>query len=64
VKVNTTAVERGFELAKSGQYDNVTDIKRAIDREGYNSHQLDGRSLGAQLRYVIRAAKAERVEVK
>jgi hypothetical protein len=49
-----TALERAFELARSGTYLAVADIKTAIGREGYAKSQLDGPSLRRQLNELIR----------
>jgi hypothetical protein len=55
---NKTALERAFELARSGRYQNVEQVKRAISAEGYVRQQVDGRELSRQLRAIIVAARS------
>jgi hypothetical protein len=55
---NKTALERAFELARSGLYQNVEQVKRAISAEGYVRQQVDGRELSRQLRAIIVAARS------
>ena len=52
---NVTAVERAFQLAQTGRYPTVEDIKRHLKKEGYLQHYIEGRSLTRQLREIIRA---------
>lgn len=54
---NKTTLERAFELARSGKYTSVSDLKRDVVAEGYAKNQLDGLALGRQLLQLIRAAK-------
>jgi hypothetical protein len=56
---NKTAIERAFDLARSGRYTQVADIKRAVSDEGYPQAQLDGPSLRRQLAELIRGAKGQ-----
>jgi hypothetical protein len=53
-----TVLERAFELAKSGRYANISDIKRALVGEGFSVAQLTGRTLSRQLSAAISKAKA------
>jgi len=53
----STAIERAFELAKSGRYVSVQEIKRVLAAEGYQAHQLVGQSLLDQLRELMRASR-------
>ena len=48
-----TALERAFELAKSGKYANVSDIKSALRAERYSIDTVTGASLSKQLRSLI-----------
>ncbi len=57
---NKTALERAFELARSGRYPTVDTIRRAISAEGYFQNQIEGRELSRQLREIIAAATPER----
>jgi flagellar biosynthesis/type III secretory pathway protein FliH len=53
---NKTALERAFELARSGRYPTVQLIRRAISAEGYSQNQIEGRELTRQLKALISAA--------
>lgn len=59
MKPNVTALERAFELAKSGQYASSTEIKAKLNREGYSSDQVTGATLMRQLRLAIAIARAK-----
>ena len=50
VDPNKTAIERAFELAKSGRAGSVDEIRRSLTSEGYSTHHLTGATLLAQLR--------------
>jgi hypothetical protein len=54
---NSTALERAFELARSGRYATVELIKKQLHKEGYEHRQVLGPALSAQLRSLIRAAR-------
>jgi hypothetical protein len=54
---NTSAIERAFELAKSGQYVSVAEIKRRLLAEGYSAGHIEGRQLRDQLKTAIDAAR-------
>ena len=57
MKQNKTAVERAFELARSGQFKKVSEVKIAVWREGYEAvNQIGGVSMQKQLREAIRIA--------
>jgi len=53
-----TALERAFELAKSGKYSSLGELRRVVSKEGYISAQLEGRALGRQLVELIRRSKS------
>lgn len=53
MNTNKTALERAFELAKSGKYANVSDIKTALLAEHYSTEKVIGASLSKQLRDLI-----------
>lgn len=55
MKPNTTALERAFELAKSGKFANVTEVKSVVAKEGYPMNQMEGPALAKQLRALIKA---------
>ena len=48
-----TSLERAFELARSGQFSSLDDIRHQLDREGLNSQQVVGPVLMRQLRELI-----------
>lgn len=54
---NKTTLERAFELARSGKYTQVSDLKRDVIAEGYVKNQLDGQALSRQLLQLIRASR-------
>jgi hypothetical protein len=56
-----TALERAFQLARSGHMATVDDIRKRLKYEGYDERAVadGGRSLTTQLRGIIRAAGAD-----
>ena len=57
---NLSALERAFQLARSGQVSNVEDIRKRLKQEGYDANAVYiGPSLKAQLRDLIKAARLE-----
>ena len=54
-----TAMERAFDLARSGEASNVTDIITSLKREGYSADQIQGASLRRQLAALIKSARSE-----
>ena len=52
-----TAMERAFQLAKSGSCASVTIIKMRLKAEGYSVAQITGRALSRQLEALIRSAR-------
>ena len=53
-----TALERAFQLARSGRVAGLTDIVNALRGEGYSADQIEGRALRRQLADLIKAARA------
>ena len=53
---NKTTLERAFQLAEFGQYENVT--RAWLKSEGYNWRQLKGRTLSRQLFHLIQKTRA------
>jgi hypothetical protein len=53
-----TALERAFQLARSGRMTKIDDIKKRLNREGYDERVVTegGRSLTQQLRELIRTS--------
>jgi hypothetical protein len=57
-----SALERAFQLARSGQAATIPDIKKRLKREGYEEKAVDGGpSLAGQLRKLIRKASKQKV---
>jgi hypothetical protein len=52
-----TAIERAFQLAKSGSYASVQEIKKRLSAEGYPLSHITGRTLSKQLVELIKAAR-------
>jgi hypothetical protein len=57
MQANTTAVERAFELARSGACISIVEIKKRLNAEGYSNDVIMGRQLLAQLKAVIEKAR-------
>lgn len=53
MKSDKTAVERAFELALSGEFRLVSDLKRKLYLEGYSTDQIVGRVMVGQLRTLM-----------
>jgi hypothetical protein len=56
----TTVLERAFQLAKSGLFGSVDEIKRQLKKECYSVDQITGRTLSKQLIALIKAARVDR----
>jgi hypothetical protein len=56
---NLTALERAFELAKSGDCASVADLRKRLKGEGYSLQKIVGRSLSRQLEMLIKASATE-----
>jgi hypothetical protein len=54
---NTTALERAFQLARSGAFTTVHAIKQQLSAEGFSSAQVTGKELTKQLNGLIKAAR-------
>ena len=52
------ALERAFQLAQSGKYASVAEIKKQLSNEGFSVAQVTGMVLLKQLRELIRAAQS------
>ena len=53
-----TALERAFQLARSGRPKSIDDIKRELVKEHYSSGQIKGNTLRKQLLTLIQKAQA------
>jgi len=62
--IRPSIIERAFQLAKSGRYATVGDIRKQLDREKYVStaSYVRGGALVSQLRSLIAAARATPLE--
>jgi hypothetical protein len=50
-----TALERAFELARSGDYATIEDLKNQLRHEGYTATQIQGPTLVKQLREIMKS---------
>jgi hypothetical protein len=57
VNVPTSALERAFDLAKSGRFSTIYDIERQLSEEGYQNDCLEGPVLRSQIKALIAAAR-------
>lgn len=55
---NKTAIERAFDLARSGACSRIGQIIARLGREGYDGRHIEGRVLRKQLSNLIEEAKA------
>lgn len=53
MEVRKTALERAFELARSGKCFSVDDIIKRLKTEGHNVDQVEGPALKKQLLHII-----------
>jgi hypothetical protein len=52
-----TAIERAFQIARSGHAPSVQEIRYALQKEGYRASEIDGPSLSKQLMALITVAR-------
>jgi hypothetical protein len=57
---NKTAMERAFDLARTGLYSEVGEIKDRLRNEGYFTDAVTGPMLRAQLKGLMEAARKSR----
>ena len=57
---NKTAIERAFDLAGTGVYSEVGEIRDRLRNEGYFTHTITGPMLRAQLKGIIDVAEKSR----
>ena len=57
MQANTAAIERAFELAKSGRYVTLGHIKYSLHVEGYFADAITGTQLCERLKGVMDAAR-------
>lgn len=53
MKQDRTSVERAFELARSGKCRSVTEVRFKLREEGYDTEQIYGPLLIAQLKSIF-----------
>lgn len=58
-----TALERAFEIARQGRLESIEDIRRQLQREGFNQFQIAGPVLIRQLIDIVRKARAVADEI-
>jgi hypothetical protein len=58
MQVVTKALERAFELAKSGACTNASEIKSRLKAEGFSDSSVVGWKLSRQLKALIASARA------
>lgn len=58
MRANVSAIERAFQLAETGRYLTVTEIKLRLHAEGYHHGQIEGPVLCRQLGEVMFKANA------
>jgi hypothetical protein len=61
VDQNVTALERAFQLAKSGNVATVDALKNQLKTEGYSVATVTGKALTRQLRALIHASQNEHI---
>ena len=54
---NISTLERAFQIARSGHAGSVRDIKARLKSEGYPLAAIEGTTLMAQLRKLVKAAR-------
>lgn len=59
MEVRKTAIERAFELAKSGQCPNMVELNKLLKAERYGDIYADGKSLKKQLLALIEKAREQ-----
>jgi len=57
-----TALERAFQLAKSGSCHSVQDIKKQLRAEGFSVAQITGKSLYKQLKDLLQGYEKQKLE--
>jgi hypothetical protein len=60
MQANTSAIERAFELAKSGRYANVGEIKYRLHVDSYFADAITGHQQRDQLKALIDTARKTR----
>ena len=58
MEINKTALERAFELARSGRYLRLDQLLRRLNSEGYLGEQVTGPAVRKQLSQAIKESKS------
>ena len=64
---NSEFIKRAFELADSGDYSQVSQVRAILTREGFSLreiHQLSGKQLARQLKVRMTAARLQKAAGK
>jgi hypothetical protein len=56
-----TALERAFQLARSGQVATIEEIVASLKHDGYDQRQIEGPVLKRQIKALIEAARSEAI---
>jgi hypothetical protein len=59
---NKTAIERAFELARSGGCADISHIRARLVAEGYSANQISGPRLIRQIRDLCEGARQEQTQ--
>jgi len=59
---NKTTLERAFELAKSGVYANLDELRMKLKAEGYDLKQTEGTALRKQLNLIMQSARTNAIQ--
>jgi hypothetical protein len=54
---DVTALERAFQLAKSGKCASLSELIQQLKSEGYSTAQISGPALSKQLRALMKSAR-------
>jgi hypothetical protein len=58
MEINKTALERAFELARSGRYLRLDQLLRRLNKEGYLGEQVTGPAIKKQLNQAIKESRS------
>ena len=61
---SVTALERAFQIAKSGDSKSIADLKKQLRKENYSLNKITGRTLFKQLAALIKVAQRLRRKKK
>ncbi len=60
--MSASPVERAFQLAQTGDYENFTQVKKALRREFNVERELVGRSLSSDITRICREVRTKPAE--